>query len=221
MNNKKTFFLFFGAPGSGKGTQAQLLAKKIKLPIISTGEMLRQEIKAETKLGLKIKQLIASGKYVSDKIAGDLIIKRLGEKDTSDGAIFDGYPRTKPQQKFLIDLIENKGENIEAILVRVGDQEILRRQGGRRVCINGHTFHLKFNPPQKTGVCDHCGKKLFQREDDRPEAVKVRLDVYHKKTEVLLRHWQELGELMTVDGEQDIKLVQKDLLKLLRKNKLV
>lgn len=221
MNNKKTFFIFFGAPGSGKGTQAQLLSKKIKLPIISTGEMLRQEIKNETTLGLKLKKLISEGKYVSDKIAGELIVRRLGEKDTFAGAIFDGYPRTKPQQKFLTGLLEGKGANIVAVLVDVSDQEVLRRQGGRRVCINGHTFHIKFNPSKTTGVCDQCQKKLFIREDDKPEAVKFRLGVYHQKTEILLKHWEDLEELIVVNGKQEIKLVQKDLQILLKKNKLV
>lgn len=220
MTTTKTYFLFFGAPGSGKGTQAQLLAKKIKLPIISTGEMLRQEIKAGTTLGLRIQKLIAEGKYVSDKIAGELIVKRLADKDTQDGAIFDGYPRTKPQQAFLIDVLGKKRASVAAVLIDVSFEEVLRRQGGRRVCINGHTFHLKFNPPKRAGVCDHCGKKLFLREDDRPEAVKVRLEVYRKKTEILLKHWKDLSELMVVNGEQEIKLVQKDLVKILKKNKL-
>ncbi len=221
MTNKPTYYIFFGAPGSGKGTQAQLLAKKIKLPIISTGEMLRQEIKNETALGLKLQKIISSGKYVSDKIAGELIIKRLQAPDTAQGAIFDGYPRTRPQQKFLIDLLLGKGANIVSVLVDVSDQEVLRRQGGRRVCLNGHTFHQKFNPPKITGICDACNKKLFVREDDRPEAVKVRLEVYHKKTEILLKYWEDLDELIIVNGMQDIKLVQGDLLKLLKKNKLV
>jgi adenylate kinase len=219
--NQKKFFIFFGPPGSGKGTQAQMFAKKINLPIISTGEMLRQELKQRTKLGLKIEKLMSEGKYVSDKIAGELIVGRLDDKDATNGAIFDGYPRTKPQQKFLVDLLESQKAQIIAILVDVTDEEVMRRQGGRRVCINGHTFHIKFNQPKITGTCNHCGQKLFVRDDDKPEAVKVRLGVYHQKTEVLLKHWEDINELIVLDGEQDIKVVQSDLGKRLKKNKLI
>lgn len=223
MNNNKTFFLFFGAPGSGKGTQAQLLAKKIKLPVISTGDLLRQEVKDQTKLGLSIQELLASGKLVSDAIVNKAIVRRMESYDVIHGAIFDGYPRRKVQQDFVIKQLESNGAmaDIWAVQIDVSDKEVGRRLGGRRVCACGQTYHVEFNPPKTNGICDACGKRLRVRPEDNPTALKVRLDLFHKQSKPLINYWQKANRFININGEQDIKQVQKDLIKALKENKLI
>ncbi|KKQ60375.1 MAG: Adenylate kinase [Parcubacteria group bacterium GW2011_GWE2_38_18] len=207
----KNYYIFFGPPGSGKGTQAKKIAEKLSMPIISTGEILRQEVELKSEIGKKAQKLMSQGKYVPDEVVGDLIVKRLRKKDAVNGAIFDGYPRTEFQQNFLTNKL--KKFNTTGIFVAVKDAEVRRRLGGRRACVCGQTFHTKFKPAKKNGTCDACGGKLFIRSDDKPESIKTRLEVYHSLTEPLLKYWENNGRLIKVDGEQKIDNVYKEIVK--------
>lgn len=228
----KIFLIFFGPPGSGKGTQADMLAEKIKLPVICPGELLRHEMELKTALGKKVKLAVNSGKMVNEAIVEKLIDQRLGRRDAEKGAIFDGCPRRKKQLNFLIKkfnmithnehsdtLIQKSQSNdlrIVAILVNVSNKEIKQRLGGRRVCDCGAAYHIKYNPPKKRGICDLCGKKLSVRADDKPAVIADRLKLYHMQTEPLLDYFQQRGELIKIDGEQSIKDVEKDIIKKLK-----
>ncbi len=223
----KIFLIFFGPPGSGKGTQADMLAEKIKLPVICPGELLRHEMELKTEIGKKVKLAVNSGKMVNEIIIEKLIDQRLGRRDAKKGAIFDGCPRRKKQLNFLIKkfnkithnkysnalLRKNQGNGLRvaAILVNVSNKEVEQRLGGRRVCDCGAAYHIKYNPPKKRGVCDLCGKKLFVRADDKPAVITDRLKLYHKQTEPLLDYFQQRGELIKIDGEQSIKDVEKEI----------
>ena len=225
--SQKTFLIFFGPPGSGKGTQADMLAEKIKLPVICPGELLRHEMELKTEIGKKVKLAVNSGKMVSEIIIEKLIDQRLGRRDAKKGAIFDGCPRRKKQLNFLIKkfnkithnkysnalLRKNQGNGLRvaAILVNVSNKEVKQRLGGRRVCDCGAAYHIKYNPPKKRGVCDLCGKKLSVRADDKPAVIADRLKLYHKQTEPLLDYFQQRGELIKIDGERSIKDVEKEI----------
>jgi adenylate kinase len=201
-----------------------LLAKKIKLPVISTGDLLRQEIKAETRVGLSIQKRLADGKLASDSIVKKLLGQRIEMGDIVSGAIFDGYPRRASQQKFLIhelDLLSHHHDKVWAVLIDVSDKEVMRRLGGRRVCYCGQSYHLDFNPPKEPGRCDICGKKLYRRPEDNPASIKIRLDLYHEQNKKLLGYWHRVGRLLAIDGSQGIAEVQKDLVSVLKKHKLI
>jgi len=210
--------IVFGPPGSGKGTQAKRLGEKFKLPVISTGDLLRKEIELKTEIGKKAQKLMSQGKYVPKEVVDILLLNRLKKADARAGAIFDGYPRTMEQQEFLVKRLHN--HKILGVLVDVSDQEINKRLGGRRACICGHIYHLKFNPPKKAGRCDVCGEKLFIRNDDKPEVIKQRLGIYHEQTEPLLEYWTNVKSLIRVDGEQKIEKVFKDIVKKLQNYKI-
>ena len=225
--SQKTFLIFFGPPGSGKGTQADMLAEKIKLPVICPGELLRHEMELKTEIGKKVELAVNSGKMVNEAIVEKLIDQRLGRRDAKQGAIFDGCPRRKKQLNFLIKkfnkithnkcsnvlLRKNQGNGLRvaAILVNVSNKEVKQRLSGRRVCDCGAAYHIKYNPPKKRGVCDLCGKKLSVRADDKPAVIADRLKLYHKQTEPLLDYFQQRGELIKIDGEQSIKEVEKEI----------
>lgn len=223
MNNY-TFLLFFGAPGSGKGTQAQLLAKKIKFPVISTGDLLRQEIKDQTKIGKKIEKSQAEGKMQSDEVVKELLQRRINKGDIVRGAIFDGYPRRQSQQNFLIhklDLLSHHHDKVWAVMIEVPDKEVIKRLGGRRVCFCGQTYHTIYNPPKKAGVCDVCGKRLHIRPEDNSKSLKIRLNLYHDLNKPLFDYWKKVGRLIVIDGTKDIDEVQHDLVKALKSHKLI
>ena len=233
----KIFLIFFGPPGSGKGTQADMLAEKMKLPVICPGELLRHEMELKTEIGKKVKLAVNSGKMVSEIIIEKLIDQRLGRRDAKKGAIFDGCPRRKKQLNFLIKkfnkIIHNKYSNVllrknqgnglrvAAILVNVSIKEVKQRLGGRRVCDCGAAYHIKYNPSKKRGVCDLCGKKLSVRADDKPAVIADRLKLYHKQTEPLLDYFQQRGELIKIDGEQNIGKVQRDIIDNLKKREII
>lgn len=211
----KLYILFFGAPGSGKGTQAQFLGDLLELPVISTGDLLRQEIKEQTRFGKSIEKHLAQGMLASDNDVQVLLNRRLERKDVSHGALFDGYPRRLSQQRYLIhkvNVLSKHHEKVWAVLVDVNDKEVLSRLSGRRACSCGQTYHVKFKPPKHAGKCDECGKKLFVRSDDKPEVIKERLKLYHEQNKPLLKYWEDKNKLIVVNGEQSIDLVEKELL---------
>ncbi|MEI8360900.1 MAG: nucleoside monophosphate kinase [bacterium] len=221
---KKLYFLFFGAPGSGKGTQAQVLGDLLNFPVISTGDLLRQEIKAGTRFGKRIEKHLTDGALASDADVQNLLNKRLVKKDIKNGALFDGYPRRISQQKYLIhklNVLSKYHEKTWAVLIDVSDNEVLKRLSGRRACVCGQIYHIKFKPSKKSGKCDECGKKLFVRSDDNPEVIKNRLKLYHEQNRPLLKYWADKGRLIVVNGEQSIDMVEKDLLKQLIKTGLL
>lgn len=217
----KTVLIFFGPPGSGKGTQSDMIAAKIGLPIISTGELLRHEIKMKTEIGKKVEKEIAKGKYVSDDVIEKIIFKRIKNKDTKKGYVFDGFPRGKKQLDHLIKILKLDNPKVLAILINVGDKEVKNRLGGRRVCDCGASYHTKFNPPKKSGICDLCGAKLSIRDDDKPSVIADRLKLYRRKIYPLLKYWEKEDRLIKINGEQSIKQVQKEIIKILKKEKIL
>ncbi len=207
---EKTYLLFFGPPGSGKGTQVDMLAKKLKLPVISTGEILRQEVERNTELGRKAKPIMAAGDLVPDKLLEAMVSQILKNKDAAKGVIFDGYPRTWKQLDFLISKFNN--DNVYAFLIDVSDKEVIARLGGRRACDCGAVYHMKYNPPKNDERCDLCNKKLFIRSDDRKDVILERLKIYKKEINPLLNYWREKGKLIEINGEQSIDKVQSDII---------
>ena len=187
--------ILLGAPGAGKGTQAQFMTEKYGIPQISTGDMLRAAVKAGSPLGIKVKEVMASGGLVSDETIIELIQERIKEDDCANGFLFDGFPRTIPQAEAL----KKQGVEIDAVVeINVADEEIISRLSGRRVHeASGRIYHVKYNPPAAEGKDDETGEALIQREDDSEETVRKRLDVYHSQTAPLVTYyttWSESGE---------------------------
>lgn len=213
----KDFYIMFGPPGSGKGTQAEILGKKLNLPTISTGVLLRKEIENKTELGKKVESIMAAGNLVSDEIVAEMIDSRLKEKDAEQGAILDGYPRTLNQQNFLLNIFKVMPEaKIIPLLVDVNDDEVVKRLGGRRACACGATYHMLYKPPKNDEICDICGKKLVIRPDDQPEVIKERLKVYHANADPVIDYWKKSGKLITINGEPPIKEVAEEIEKRLK-----
>lgn len=194
--------ILFGPPGAGKGTQAERLQRDFQLPFISTGEMLRDNVKNETDLGRKAKEYMDAGDLVPDDLMVKMAAERLQEDDAQDGFILDGFPRTIAQAEALDKQLAELGRRVTAaLLIDVPDEEVIRRLSGRRVCVkNGHNYHVEFDPPKHEGVCDQDGSRLIQRDDDKPEVIKNRLRVYHELTEPLVDHYDEQGLLRRIDG---------------------
>ncbi|MFA6106851.1 MAG: adenylate kinase [Patescibacteria group bacterium] len=208
----KKYFIMFGPPGSGKGTQAEILGKKLNLPTISTGVLLRKEIKDKTELGKEVEEIIAGGNLVSDEIVAKMIETRLKEKDAENGAILDGYPRTLNQQDFLLNILKEISEaKIIPLLVDVSDDEVVRRLSGRRSCVCGATYHMIYNPPKQDETCDVCGAKLVVRPDDSPGVIKERLKVYHLNVDPVIDYWRTGGKLFLINGEQSIDSVADEI----------
>ena len=195
--------IFFGAPGAGKGTQAEIVSKKLDIPTISTGNIIREAIKNGTEMGLSAKSYIDAGKLVPDEVVIGIIKDRLDKDDCKNGFILDGFPRTIPQAKALDEM----GVKIDVVLnIEVSDEDIVNRMSGRRTCPKcGSTYHIEFNPTNTEGVCDNCGAELTVRKDDHPDVVKSRLDVYHSETEPLKAFYEEKGILRTVVGQKELK----------------
>ena len=201
--------IMLGAPGAGKGTQAKMLAGKYGIPHISTGDIFRMNIKNNTELGKKAKSYMDAGELVPDELTVDLVIDRIKEKDCMNGFILDGFPRNMTQAEALDYALNNQNEKIDyAINVDVPDENIIERMSGRRACLNcGATYHIVNLPSKKEGICDVCGEKLVLREDDKPETVKKRLQVYHEQTQPLIDYYNKKEALLTVDGTKDIQVV--------------
>lgn len=206
---RKMKIVMLGAPGAGKGTQARMISEKFGIPHISTGDIFRANLKNGTELGKKAKSYMDQGILVPDELTCDLVVDRITKEDCANGYILDGFPRTIPQAEALTAALEKLGTAIDyAIDVDVPDESIVYRMGGRRACPScGATYHVRFNPPKEEDICDTCGAKLILRDDDKPETVQKRLDVYHKQTQPLIAYYTEKGILHKVDGTQKMNEV--------------
>ena len=202
--------ILLGAPGAGKGTQAEIISKKLHIPTISTGNILREAIKNGTEIGLKAKRFMDNGKLVPDDVIIGIVKERVSRDDCANGFILDGVPRTIPQAEAL----GQQGVHFDRVVsIEIEDSVIEARMTGRRVCGTcGASFHITANPPKVEGVCDLCGKELIVRKDDTPETVKNRLKVYHEQTEPLKDFYETLGVLKLVDGNQPIEDATRDIL---------
>ena len=207
--------IMLGAPGAGKGTQAARIAEELKIPHISTGDIFRANIKNGTELGKKAKSYMDAGKLVPDELVCDLVADRIAKDDCKEGFILDGFPRTIPQAEALDKAVDALGTKIDyAVNIDVPDESIVRRMGGRRACVGcGATYHIKYNPPKPENLCDVCGKELILRDDDKPETVQTRLNVYHEQTQPLIDYYTKKGIIATVDGTQSMDDVFAGILK--------
>ena len=207
--------IMLGAPGAGKGTQAAKIAAKYQIPHISTGDIFRANLKAGTELGKKAKEYMDQGLLVPDEVTINMVLDRIQKDDCRNGYVLDGFPRTIPQAESLEKALAERGQKIDfALNVDVPDENIVKRMGGRRACITcGATYHIQFAPPKKDGVCDKCGSELVLRDDDKPETVLHRINVYYDQTSPLIDYYRQAGKLVEIDGTQEIEQVTEDLLK--------
>ena len=198
--------IMLGAPGAGKGTQAKKIAAKYQIPHISTGDIFRANIKEGTELGKKAKTYMDEGMLVPDELVVDLVVDRVQQEDCKNGYVLDGFPRTIPQAEALDKELSSIGDKVDlAIDVEVPDENIIKRMSGRRACVGcGATYHIEYAAPAKENICDVCGKELVLREDDKPETVQKRLNVYHEQTKPLIDYYRQSGILKIVDGTQEI-----------------
>ena len=205
--------ILMGLPGAGKGTQAEQIVAKYNIPHISTGDMFRAAMKAETEMGLQAKSFIDKGALVPDEVTIGIVRERLSQEDCVKGFLLDGFPRTVAQASALEEIMKDLGKKINYVLnINVDSGLLLKRLTGRRICKGcGATYHLEFNPPANADVCDKCGGDLYQRSDDNEETVANRLDVNIKQTKPLLDFYEELGYLQSINGEQDINKVFADI----------
>lgn len=209
--------IMLGAPGAGKGTQAIKIAEKYGIPHISTGDIFRANIKNGTELGRKAKEYMDKGALVPDELTCDLVVDRIHQDDCANGFVLDGFPRTIPQAEALDAALSKDNETMDyAIDIEVPDENIVKRMGGRRACVNcGATYHIVSAPPKVEGVCDHCGGNLTIRDDDKPETVQKRLTVYHDQTQPLIDYYRKAGILHSVDGTQSLDDVFSEIVKVL------
>jgi adenylate kinase len=191
-----------GPPGAGKGTQAQRLRDDFDLPYYSTGDILREAIASESELGKQVKEIVDSGELVPDDLIGAVVEEKLNSGEADDGFLLDGFPRTIGQAEMLEQALAKLGRRLTAaLLIDAPDEEVVRRLSGRRTCVKGgHVYHVEFDPPKREGVCDQDGSRLVQRDDDKPETVEKRLEVYHEQTEPLIQWYSDRGLLRRFDG---------------------
>ena len=199
--------IMLGAPGAGKGTQAIKIAEKYAIPHISTGDIFRANIKNNTELGQKAKTYMDQGLLVPDELVVDLVVDRVGQKDCGNGYVLDGFPRTIPQAEALDQALSALEQKVDyAINVEVPDENIVNRMSGRRACVDcGATYHIVYAPTKEENVCDNCHGNLILRDDDKPETVQKRLNVYHEQTQPLIDYYTEKKILVEVDGTVDIE----------------
>lgn len=211
------FIVLLGPPGAGKGTQAQRIAAATKLLHISTGDMFRENVKNETELGKLANEYMAKGELVPDEVTIGMLLERISRPDAKAGAMFDGFPRNVPQAFALDQALAGQDAQVDhALLISVADDELIARLGGRWICRNcGHLYHERNDPPKKQGVCDLCGGELYQREDDRPEVVRSRLEK-QKPPASLIEHYRKAGVLAEIDGQRSLDDVTQALLEAIR-----
>ena len=209
--------IMLGAPGAGKGTQAKKIASKYEIPHISTGDIFRANIKNGTELGKKAKTYMDQGLLVPDELVVDLVVDRVAADDCKNGYVLDGFPRTIPQAEALDAALAKLGEAMDyAINVEVPDENIVKRMSGRRACVAcGATYDIEHIPPKTEGICDTCGKELILRDDDKPETVLKRLNVYHEQTQPLIDYYTGKGILKEVDGTKDMSEVFDEIVAIL------
>lgn len=209
-----TYFVLLGPPGAGKGTQAQLVSRKLGLPHISSGDIFRENIKNQTELGQMAKKYMDRGELVPDDVTISMIRERLSRPDCSPGALLDGFPRTPAQAEALAEMLKEFEGQVNAVpYIKVPEEILIERLTGRWTCrAEGHVFHQKFNPPKEKGICDYDGSELYQREDDKVETVTNRIKVYFEQTMPLIEYYQDTGALIEVDGTQSIDDVSVDLM---------
>jgi adenylate kinase len=213
MTSKSKFIVLLGPPASGKGTQAAQLRDALGLPHVASGDLFRENLKNETKLGLKAKAFMDRGELVPDDVTIAMVMDRLSRPDCANGALLDGFPRTIAQAEALDRELAAQSHKIGIVPnIAVPDEVLVERVSGRRLCRTcGESYHVKFNPPRQPGVCDNDGGELYQRDDDNPETVRKRLEVYWKQTSPLIDYYRERGVLVEVNGDQSIEAVQAEL----------
>lgn len=209
--------IMLGAPGAGKGTQAKMLSEKYQIPHISTGDIFRANIKENTELGKKAKSYMDQGLLVPDELVVDLVVDRMAKEDCKNGYVLDGFPRTIPQAESLTAALEKLNEKVDyALNIEVPDEVIVDRMSGRRSCSKcGAIFHVVTIPPKQDGICDVCGAELTQRDDDKAETVKKRLEVYHEQTAPLIEYYNRQNVLLDIDGTIELNEVFNTILKTL------
>lgn len=209
--------IILGAPGAGKGTQAKLISAKYNVEHISTGDIFRANIKGNTPLGQKAQSYISKGLLVPDEVTIELVKDYLDTNNFENGYILDGFPRTIPQAEAFDSYLESKNLKLDYVInVNVPDEFILDRMAGRRACLKcGATYHVISNPPKKDGICDNCASELVQRDDDKPETVSKRLEVYHAETQPLIDHYSDKAKYIMLDGTKSVDDVFSDLVKML------
>ncbi len=214
-----TYIVLLGPPGVGKGTQAEVLAKQTGLIHVSSGELFRENIKKQTELGQLAQSYIHKGELVPDDVTIAMVRDRISRPDCEAGVILDGFPRTPVQADAIKAMLNEMGEDINLVpYITAPDEVLIERLGGRWTCrAGGHTFHTAFNPPQKEGICDIDGTKLYQRDDDKPKTVGKRIKVYLEQTSPLIAYYREEGVLVEVRGDQEIEMVTSELLDALKK----
>lgn len=213
--------ILFGPPGAGKGTQSELLTARYGIPALSTGNMLRDAIAQKTPLGVQVEKVLAAGDLVSDTLVNDLVFERLRQPDCAKGAILDGYPRTVAQAKTLDTWLENHHWKADCVIeLKVDADALVERRAGRLYAPGSkRTYHVQFNPPKVAGKCDVTGEDLIQRDDDNPEIVRHRLEVYHAQTAPVVEFYGESGRLVVLDGMADIAAVNKQIEEALAKKR--
>lgn len=209
------FLILLGPPGAGKGTQADTIVAHTGVVHIATGDLFRENIRNETELGKQAQVYVGRGQLVPDELTVRMLLDRLDRPDTGRGALLDGFPRTIEQARALDEALAERGQAVDKVLyIRVGEEEVVRRLGGRWTCRRcGAVYHELFSPPKERGRCDRCGGELYQREDDKPETVRNRLAVYNEQTAPLIDYYEKQGKLAEVDGEQGAQTVGRDLLR--------
>ncbi len=207
-----------GPPGAGKGTQAQLLASHLSIPKISTGDLFRENVQQGTELGLQAKSYMDTGDLVPDEITVGMVRARLADDDAQDGFLLDGFPRTVPQAEALKKILAELDQKLDVVLeLVVDDEDVVQRLSGRRTCRRcEHVWHVSFDPPSREGVCDHCGGELFQRDDDREETIRHRLEVYQEQTAPLIAFYADEGILVGVDATGTVEDVTERAMAALR-----
>lgn len=214
MSKKPAYIVLIGAPGAGKGTQAAMLVEELGIPHISTGDMLREAVAEGTELGLLAKSYMDRGELVPDDVIVKMVMERLARSDCQKGAVLDGFPRTIVQAEAFEEALKREGKAIAVVpYIKVSMQELLDRLSGRWICRRCQAvYHMKYKPPREDKKCDKCGGELYQREDDKPETARHRLEVYFRQTMPLLDYYRKRGLLKEIDGEKSIPEVHRELL---------